>query len=82
MYRTFGSAVTLIEALPRIVPVEDEEVSAELARAFNKRGIKVLAGAKMTAMQQADGGVKVSLTDAEGKQQELIACLLYTSRCV
>ena len=73
MYRTFGSAVTLIEALPRIVPVEDEEVSAELARAFNKRGIKVLAGAKMTAMQQADGGVKVSLTDAEGKQQELTA---------
>lgn len=73
MYRTFGSAVILIEALPRIVPVEDEEVSAELARAFNKRGIKVLAGAKMTAMQQADGGVKVSLTDAEGKQQELSA---------
>lgn len=73
MYRTFGSAVTLIEALPRIVPVEDEEVSAELARAFNKRGIKVLAGAKMTAMQQADGGVKVSLMDAEGKQQELSA---------
>lgn len=73
MYRTFGSEVTLIEALPRIVPVEDEEVSAELARAFNKRGIKVMAGAKMTAMQKGDGSVKVSLTDADGKQQELSA---------
>jgi dihydrolipoamide dehydrogenase len=73
MYKAFGSEITLVEALPRIVPVEDEEISTELTRAFTKRGIKVMAGARMTAMSKNDGGVVIKLTDADGKEQELTA---------
>jgi len=72
-FRTFGSQITLVEALPRIVPVEDEEVSAELTRAFAKRGITVLAGAKMTSVDRSESQVVVTLTDASGKEQQLAA---------
>src|SRR5919112_1797050 len=48
IFRRFGSEVTIIELLPRLVPVEDEAVSAELERSFKKQGIKVLTGAKVT----------------------------------
>ncbi len=73
MYRAFGAEITLIEALPRIVPVEDEEISAELTRAFAKRGITVLAGAKMTSVDRSESQVVVTLTDASGKEQQLAA---------
>jgi dihydrolipoamide dehydrogenase len=56
IFRRFGSEVTIIELLPRIVPIEDEAVSAELERSFRKQGIKVLAGTKVTqAAVRADG---------------------------
>ena len=48
IFRRFGSEVTIIELLPRIVPVEDEAVSAELERSFKKQGIKVLTGTRVT----------------------------------
>src|ERR671921_1731891 len=48
IFRRFGSDVTIIELLPRIVPVEDEAVSTELERSFRRQGIKVLAGTKVT----------------------------------
>jgi len=48
IYRRFGSEVTLIELLPRLVPVEDEAISAELEKSFRKQGIKVLTGTKVT----------------------------------
>ncbi len=73
MYRTFGAEVTLIEALPRIVPVEDEEISAELTRALTRRGIKVLAGAKLSAVERNDAQITARLTDAEGKEQAISA---------
>jgi len=57
IFRRFGSDVTIIELLPRIVPIEDEAVSAELERSFRKQGIKVLAGTKVTkATATADIG--------------------------
>ena len=49
IFRRFGSEVTIIELLPRIVPVEDEAVSAELERSFRKQGIKVLTGTRVTS---------------------------------
>ena len=49
IFRRFGSEVTIIELLPRLVPVEDEAVSAELERSFKKQGIKVLTGTKVTS---------------------------------
>jgi dihydrolipoamide dehydrogenase len=70
MYRAFGSEVTLVEALPRIVPVEDEEVSAELTKAFAKRGIKVMAGAKFTSVDRSETQVVATIVDSAGKEQK------------
>ena len=56
IYRRFGSEVTIIELLPRLVPVEDEAVSAELEKSFKKQGINVLTATKVTkATASADG---------------------------
>src|SRR5919112_518985 len=63
IFRRFGSDVTLIELLPRLVPIEDEAVSAELERAFKKQGIKVLTGTKVTSAKP--GSDRVDL-EAQG----------------
>lgn len=68
MFRTFGSAVTLVEALPRIVPNEDEEISAELTKALEKRGIVIHTGAKLNSITKDGAGVKAIITDASGKE--------------
>ncbi|MGA3069723.1 MAG: dihydrolipoyl dehydrogenase [Terracidiphilus sp.] len=69
MFRTFGTEVTILEFLPRVVPVEDEEVSKELARLFKKRGIDVNTGARVEKVEKTEGGVKVTFTDSNGKAQ-------------
>ena len=69
MFRTFGTEVTIVEFLPRVVPVEDEEISKEIARLFKKRGIDVNTGAKVETVEKTEGGVKVTFTDANGKTQ-------------
>ena len=69
IFRSFGSEVTILEFLPRMVPVEDEEISKELARVFRKRGIEAQTGAKVDKVEKTDTGVKVSYTDANGKPQ-------------
>ena len=68
IFRSFGSEVTIVEYLPRLVPVEDEEISKELNRQFKKRGIDVNAGAKFEKVEKTEAGVKVTFTDANGKQ--------------
>ena len=69
IFRSFGTEVTILEFLPRMVPVEDEEISKELARVFKKRGIDVNTGAKVEKVEKTETGVKVSYTDANGKPQ-------------
>jgi dihydrolipoamide dehydrogenase len=69
IFRSFGSEVTILEFLPRMVPVEDEEISKELARVFRKRGIETQTGAKVDKVEKTAAGVKVSYTDANGKPQ-------------
>src|SRR5579875_2778755 len=66
---SFGADVTIIEALPRVVPVEDEEVSKELARQYKKRGIDINTGCKVEKIERRDGGALVTWIDAAGKQQ-------------
>jgi dihydrolipoamide dehydrogenase len=73
IYHSFGTDVTVLEALPRLVPVEDEDISKELLKAFTKRGIKCTVGVKVQKIEKTKDGVKVSLTDAEGKAQTLEA---------
>ena len=69
IFRSFGTEVTILEFLPRVVPVEDEEISKELARVFRKRGIETQTGAKVEKVENTSAGVKVSYTDANGKAQ-------------
>jgi len=67
IFRSFGAEVTVIEALPRVVPVEDEDVSKELARVYKKRGIEVHVGVKDTKIERTKDGVKVSFVGTDGK---------------
>ena len=70
IFRSYGSEVTIIELLPRLVPGEDEQVSAELERTFKKRGIKVHTGAKVTSAQAGAKGVDVEMQGPDGKSQK------------
>jgi dihydrolipoamide dehydrogenase len=69
IFRSFGTEVTILEFLPRMVPVEDEEISKELARVFRKRGIETSVGAKVEKVEKTADGVRVSYTDANGNAQ-------------
>ena len=70
IFRSFGTDVTIVEFLPRIVPVEDEDISKELTRLFKKRGIDVNAACKVEKIDKTETGVKVAWTTANGKLVE------------
>ena len=70
IFRSFGTEVTIVEFLPRIVPVEDEDVSKELTRLFKKRGIDVNAACKVEKIEKTEAGVKVTWTTANGQTHE------------
>src|SRR5512144_53341 len=76
IFRRFGSEVTIIELLPRLVPIEDEAVSAELERSFKKQGIKVLTGTKVTSAKAGAGGVDLEAQAPDGKTSKITAELL------
>ena len=71
IFNRFGTDVTVIEMLPRIVPVEDEEISKELERAFRKAKIRVDTGARAENIRRTGGGVSLTLTMSSGKQEEI-----------
>ena len=71
MFKRFGSEVSVFEMMPRIVPVEDEEVSKELERVFKKQKIRVETGAKCSDIQKTATGVKMKVTLANGKIEEV-----------
>jgi dihydrolipoamide dehydrogenase len=72
IFRSFDSEITIIEALPRLVPLEDEEVSKELARVYRKRGINFHTSAKVEKVEKTKSGVAVTFS-ADGKQQKIEA---------
>ena len=72
-FHRFGSRVSLFEMLPRIVPVEDEEVSKELARVFKKSGIRVETGARADNVQVNDSGVRFTVTLDGGRTETVEA---------
>jgi dihydrolipoamide dehydrogenase len=71
MFRRFGTEVTVIEMLPRIVPVEDEDISKELERIFRKQKIRVETGARAENITRTGKGVRLDLTTRDGKQEQL-----------
>ena len=78
IWSSYGVEVTIVEMLPRIAPLEDEEVSVELTKAFNKRGIQVLSGTKVEGIEVQEAGVKVKLAGSNGElvldtEQALVA---------
>src|SRR5712692_1930100 len=73
IFKRFGTDVTVIEMLPRIVPVEDEDGSKELERVFKKQKIRLETGARAENIQKTGKGVKLTLTTKDGKQEQLEA---------
>ena len=73
IFRSFGCEVTILEALPRLVPIEDEEVSAELARAFRRRGIQTHTGAQVQSAADDGTLVRIEFSDSDGKPRQLSA---------
>ncbi len=76
VYHRFGTEVTLVELLDRIVPLEDADVSKELQRAFKKSGIKVETGLKLDKLEKTKSGVKVSGKNAKGDTVSIEAEML------
>ncbi|RDI20421.1 dihydrolipoyl dehydrogenase [Lentzea flaviverrucosa] len=72
VWRSFGAEVTIVEALPRLVPAEDEYASKQLERAFRKRGIKFKTGVKFTGATQSDSGVSVTLENGDVLDADLL----------
>jgi dihydrolipoamide dehydrogenase len=73
IYNSFGAKVTLIEALPNIVPLEDEEIGKELKRVFTKRGVDVYTGAKLESALSKEGGVEIIFQTEKGEVRRVSA---------
>src|SRR5688572_9527789 len=76
IYRRFGSEVTIVELLPRLVPAEDEAVSAQLEKSFRKQGITVMTGTKVTSAAASADDVALTLEGPDGQAKTLKAELL------
>lgn len=75
IFKTFGTDVTILEMLPRVTPLEDEEISAELEKSFKKKGIRIETSAKVDAVKKnaAGDGATVEFTDKSGAKQSIAA---------
>jgi len=67
-YNAMGTEVTVVEYLPNIVPVEDEDISKQLERSFKKTGIKIMTSSEVTKVDTAGAGVKVTVKTAKGEE--------------
>jgi dihydrolipoamide dehydrogenase len=73
VFKRFGTEVTIMELLPRLVPIEDEEVSKDLERAFRKRGIKAMTNTRFESVKVNDDGVEISYKDAKDQPGTMTA---------
>ena len=80
IYDHFGTQVTLVEALPRLLPIEDDEVSAELGKAFGKRGIDVRTATRLARAQPSEAGVKVAFEGENPGEVEVEKLLVAIGR--
>ena len=70
-FRTMGAEVTVVEVLPQILPVEDEEIAKHVRKRLEKQGIKILTEAKVTGAKKGKDNVTCTVEDAKGKTQEI-----------
>ena len=73
IFSRFGSRVTVVEMLPRILPLEDPEISAELRKILAKRGIRILTGARLEKLEVREERVHAEIVDSEGKREGIEA---------
>ncbi|MBZ0268915.1 dihydrolipoyl dehydrogenase [bacterium] len=76
VYSRMGTKCTVVELLPRALPIEDEEVSAEFEKALRKRGIDVMTNTRMERVEKTDAGVKCTVQDKSGTASTLEASML------
>ena len=76
IFRSYGSDVTIIELLPRLVPGEDETVSSDLEKHFKRRGIKSFTSTRVTSATVGAAGVDIDMTGPDGKTQKLVVDIL------
>ncbi len=69
LWRAYGAEVTMVEMLPRVLPMEDEEISAEVARAFKRRKVRLLTGTRVQAIEAGESGVRVAVQSEDGEQE-------------
>ncbi len=72
-YRTMGADVTVVEILPQILPVEDEEIAAHARKRFEKQAIKILTDTKVASLKKAKDSVTAAIESKDGKKQEITA---------
>ena len=70
-YRYMGAEVTVVEVLPQILPVEDEEIAAHARKRFEKQGMKILSGAKVTKLDKGSNDVTATVETSDGKSQKI-----------
>ena len=70
-YNAIGTQVTVLEALPQVLPVEDAEIAAVVEKSLRKQGITIHTGAKLTAVERAGGGLTARFTDKDGQPQQV-----------
>jgi dihydrolipoamide dehydrogenase len=70
-FRTLGAAVTVVEVLPQILPVEDAEIAAFARKSFERQGMKILTSAKVTKLDKKADGVTATIDDGKGAAQQL-----------
>jgi len=76
VFKRLGSEVTVVELLPRMLPIEDEEISKEFEKAFKKRGVECMTETRMGRVVTGDGGVECTVQDKSGKESVLKAATL------
>jgi len=72
-YRTLGAEVTVVEILPQILPIEDEEIAAHARKRFEKAGMKILTSAKVTKLEKGANNVTATIETAPGKAEKITA---------
>ena len=72
IFEAYGSEVTILEALDRVLPVEDEDISAHIAKSYRRRGIRIETGVRLTGADATPEGMALSYTDAGGHGHSLV----------
>jgi len=81
-YRTFGAEVTMVEVLPQILPAEDAEIAAFARKSFEKQGIKIFTGAKVTKLDKKGDSVTATIDDGKGAQSLTVERVISAVGCV